>query len=86
MTGFHKGALLISQRAVSELQGRRQVAVVGPDNKVTIREVQTGERSGDMWIVNSGLKAGERVISEGTSKVIEGTLVNPKPDSAGEGQ
>ena len=83
MTGFRKGALLVPQRAVSELQGRRQVAVVGPDNKVTIREVQTGERTGDLWIISGGLKPGDLVVTEGTSKVTEGATVNPKPDSTG---
>jgi RND family efflux transporter MFP subunit len=86
LTGFRKGALLVPQRAVSELQGRRQVAVVGPDNKISIRTVQTGERSGEMWIISSGLKAGERVVTEGTSKVGEGSVVNPKPDASGEGK
>jgi RND family efflux transporter MFP subunit len=86
MTGFQKGALLVPQRVVSELQGRSQVAVVGQDNKVQIRTVVTGERSGEMWIVTSGLKPGERVISEGTSKVTEGSLVNPKPSAESPGQ
>ena len=86
LTGFRKGALMVPQRAVSELQGRHQVAVVGPDNKVSIRTVETGERSGEMWIVSSGLKAGERVVTEGTSKVGDGALVNPKPDVSGRGQ
>lgn len=81
MTAFRKDALLVPQRAVSELQGRRQVAVVGPDNKVSIREVDAAERSGDLWIITSGLKAGERVITEGTSKVGPGLTVNPKPDT-----
>jgi membrane fusion protein (multidrug efflux system) len=81
MTAFRKGALLVPQRAVSELQGRRQVAVVGPDNKVGIRTVEAAERSGEMWIIMSGLKPGERVVSEGTSKVAEGAVVNPKPDA-----
>ena len=86
MTGFHPRALLVPQRAVSELQGRRQVAVVGPDNRVAIREVQTAERSGEMWIIANGLKPGERVVSEGTSKVAAGATVNPKPDGQGERQ
>ena len=86
MTGYLKGALLVPQRAVSELQGRRQVAVVGPDSKVAIREVQTGERTGEMWIITSGLKPGDRVVSEGTSKVTDGSAVNPKPDSEGAGR
>jgi membrane fusion protein (multidrug efflux system) len=86
MTGFHPGALLVPQRAVSELQGRRQVAVVGADNRVAVREVQTAERTGEMWIIATGLKPGERVITEGTSKVAAGAMVNPKPDGQGERQ
>lgn len=86
MTAFRKGALLVPQRAVSELQGRHQVAVVGPDNKVGIRTVETAERSGEMWIIMSGLKPGERVVSEGTSKVAEGATVNPKPDAGTAGR
>ena len=86
LTGFRRGALLVPQRAVSEFQGRRQVAVVGPDNKVSIREVQTGERTGELWIISRGLKPFDRVVTEGTSRVTEGTLVNPKPDSATQGQ
>lgn len=86
MTGFHKGALLVPQRAVSELQGRRQVAVVGPDNKIAVREVQTGDRVGEMWIVTGGLKPGERVVTEGTSKVAAGVVVNPKPETTHEAQ
>lgn len=78
-TAFRKGAVLIPQKAVSELQGRHQVAVVGSDNKVSIRTVQTGERVNEMWIVNSGLSAGERVVTEGTSKVADGAPVNPGP-------
>lgn len=86
LTGVRKGALLVPQRAVSELQGRNEVAVVGADNKISIREVQTGERSGELWIVTSGLAAGERVVSEGTAKVAQGATVNPKPDSGSENQ
>ncbi len=81
MTGFTKGALLVPQRAVSELQGRNQVAVVGPGNKVSIRTVQVGDRVGEMWIIRSGIEPGDRVVSEGTMKVAEGALVNPKPDT-----
>ncbi len=73
-----KGALLVPQRAVMELQGAYQVAVVDRDNKVSIRTVKTGERAGAMWIVNEGLKPGERVIVEGTEKVRTGMQVNPK--------
>jgi membrane fusion protein, multidrug efflux system len=86
MTGFRKGALLVPQRAVSELQGRSQVALVGSDNKVTIRTVQTGERVGELWIIQSGVQAGDRVVSEGTMKVGEGAVVNPKSDTGSAGK
>jgi membrane fusion protein, multidrug efflux system len=72
------GALMVPQRAVMELQGNYQVAVVGSDNKVDIRPVKTGERVDNMWVITSGLQAGERVIVEGLQKVKEGTVVNPK--------
>jgi RND family efflux transporter MFP subunit len=72
------GALLVPQRAVTELQGSYQVAVVGEGNKVSIRPVNVGERIGSMWIVD-GVKPGEFVVVEGLSKVKDGTQVNPKP-------
>ncbi len=81
MTALRQNALLVPQRAISELQGRDQIAVVGPDNKVAVRTVQMGDRIGDMWIVNSGLKPGERVVSEGTSKVRDGEVVSPQLDT-----
>src|SRR5437867_1145867 len=71
------GALLVPQRAVIELQGSQQVAVVGSDNKVSIRPVTVGERVGRLWIVTEGLKAGESVIVEGLMKVRDGATVNP---------
>jgi membrane fusion protein (multidrug efflux system) len=70
------GALLIPQRAISELQGSYQVAVVSSDNKVSIRSVTVGDRVGKLWIVTDGLKAGERVIVEGLLKVRDGAVVN----------
>jgi RND family efflux transporter MFP subunit len=73
------GALLVPQRAVSELQGGYQVAVVDGDNKVTIRTVAVGDRVGSQWIVANGLNPGERVVAEGTQKVRTGARVNPKP-------
>ncbi len=79
-TGFQKNAVLIPQRAVTELQGKYQAAVLLPGNKVDIRDIQVGLRSGDMWIVTSGLKAGDQVISEGVAKVHDGMTVSPKPD------
>jgi membrane fusion protein (multidrug efflux system) len=74
-----KGALLVPQRAITELQGKYLVAVVGADNKVDIRPVKVGERIGSDWIVSQGLKAGEKVVAEGTQKVRPGISVNPKP-------
>jgi membrane fusion protein (multidrug efflux system) len=74
-----KGALLVPQRAVNELQGRFQVAVVGPDNKVDLRWVKVGERAGPLWVIDEGLKPGERVIVEGIQKVRAGMPVTPKP-------
>ena len=76
---LHQGALLVPQRAVSEMQGRRQVAVVTSDNKVEIRTVTTGERVGSQWIVTQGLQPGEHVIAEGLQKLEAGASVNPIP-------
>lgn len=73
-----KGAIMIPQRAVSELQGSYQVAVVGTDNKVNIRPVRTGERVDNLWVITSGLKPGDRVVVEGIQKVREGMVVSPK--------
>jgi membrane fusion protein, multidrug efflux system len=78
-TGLKEGALVVPQRAVSELQGSYQVAVVGANNKVSIRPVKVGERDGTMWIIDDGLKPGERVVAEGTQKVRPDVLVNAKP-------
>jgi len=74
-----KGALLVPQRAVNELQGRYQVAAVGPDDKVDLRWVKVGERAGPLWVIDEGLKPGERVIVEGIQKVKAGMPVTPKP-------
>ena len=82
VTSTKDQALLVPQRAVTELQGSYQVAVVGRDNKVEIRTVKVGERVGPMWIVEEGLTAGESVIAEGTQKVRTGAVVSPKPFAA----
>jgi len=79
VTDTNKGALLVPQRAVSEQQGQSQVAVVGPDNKVELRNVQVGDRSGSLWVIEQGLKPGERVVAEGLQKLRTGMVVNPKP-------
>jgi RND family efflux transporter MFP subunit len=76
------GALLVPQRAVNELQGSYQVAVVDSDNKVDIRFVKVGDRIGSLWLITDGLKPGERVVAEGVQKVRKGMLVKPKPYAA----
>jgi RND family efflux transporter MFP subunit len=76
-----KGALMVPQRAVTDLQGIYQVAVVEADNTVKMRNVKIGERFEGFWIIQEGLKPGERVVAEGTQKVREGVKVTPKPYS-----
>jgi membrane fusion protein (multidrug efflux system) len=72
-------ALVVPQRAVNELQGTYQVAVVGESNKVALATVKVGEQVGSAWIIEDGLKPGARVVVEGTQKAKAGTVVNPKP-------
>jgi membrane fusion protein (multidrug efflux system) len=79
---IQQDALLVPQRAVSELQGGYQVAVVDGENKVSIRTVTVGDRVGNQWIIADGLKRGERVVAEGIQKVRPGMQVNPKPFAA----
>jgi RND family efflux transporter MFP subunit len=78
VVGEMSKALLVPQRAVTELQGTYQVAVVSDENKVSIQTVSVGDRIGSMWIINEGLKGGERVIVEGIQKVGPGSQVNAK--------
>jgi RND family efflux transporter MFP subunit len=78
-TRVQQGALLVPQRAVSDLQGAYLVAVVGADNKIAIRPVKPGARIGSMWVIDEGLKPGERIVAEGMQKVKEGQVVNAKP-------
>jgi RND family efflux transporter MFP subunit len=79
---LQQGALLVPQRAVTELQGGYQVAIVGGDDKVSIRTVTVGDRVGADWIISEGLNPGERIVAEGIQKVRAGALVNPKPFAA----
>jgi membrane fusion protein, multidrug efflux system len=72
-------ALLVPQRAVSELQGGYQVAVVDSDNKIAIRRVTVGVQTDNRWVISDGLKPGDLVVVEGTQKVHSGLRVNPKP-------
>lgn len=83
LIGTRNNALLVPQRAVSELQGNYQVAVVGPDNKIDIRPVKVAERIGILWVVLEGLKPGERVVAEGLQKVKQGMPVHAKPFQPG---
>jgi membrane fusion protein (multidrug efflux system) len=76
------GALLVPQRAVQEVQGTYQVAVVGADNVVSMRSVTPGPRVGTQWLIEGGLNPGERVIVEGLQKVRNGLTVAPTPAPA----
>ena len=73
------GALLVPQRAVMEQQGSYQVAVVGADQKVDIRPVKVGQQVGSLWVIDDGVRAGERVIVEGLQKVRPGMVVAAAP-------
>jgi membrane fusion protein (multidrug efflux system) len=83
VTDIRRGALLVPQRAVAEMQGKYLVAVVGPENKVVIRPVQVAEQVGSDYIILQGLKPGDKVVAEGIQKVKEGTVVTPKLFEAG---
>jgi membrane fusion protein (multidrug efflux system) len=74
-----QGAILVPQRAVQELQGIYNVAVVGGDDTVELRLVKPAERIGRLWVIDSGLKAGERIVVEGLQKVRAGTKVKAEP-------
>ncbi len=77
-----RGGLLVPQRAVQELQGTFQVAVVGDENTVAFRTVSPGPRIGSLWLINDGLKPGEMVIVEGLLKVRDGMVITPTPTPA----
>jgi RND family efflux transporter MFP subunit len=79
VVGSDKGALLVPQPAVTELQGSYEVTVVGQDNHVTIRPVKAGERVGTMWVIDEGLKPGETVVVVGQQTLKPGAAVSPKP-------
>jgi membrane fusion protein, multidrug efflux system len=82
--GIKKDAMVIPQRAVADVQGKYLVAVVSPENKVAIRPVKVGARFEQLWVIEEGLKSGEKVVAEGTQKVRDGSAVNPKPFGAKE--
>jgi len=78
-TDVRKGALVVPQRALIDLQGRKQLAVVGADDKVEVRSVEVGPTSSGVVVIEKGVAVGERVIVEGTQKVQPGMVVAPKP-------
>jgi membrane fusion protein (multidrug efflux system) len=78
-TETRKGALVVPQRAVTELQGNYQVATIDDQNVVHIQTVKVGDQVGTDWLVESGLQPNERVVAEGTQKIKEGTKVEPQP-------
>ena len=80
------GALLVPQKAVSELQGAYQLAVVGSDNRVSIRSVRVGERVDQMWIIENGVKPGELVLVAGLQKVQNGSTVKIKQAISAKGE
>ncbi len=76
--GMRPGALVVPQKAVTELQGGTRVAVAGADGKAEIRAVETGPRVGDLWVIDKGLKAGENVIVSGLQYLRPGTAITAK--------
>jgi RND family efflux transporter MFP subunit len=78
-TQMRHGVFLVPQRAVTQLQTSYQVAVVDNENKAHIRPVKLGPRIGSDWIIEEGLRNGDRVIVEGTQKVRDGLVVNAQP-------
>ena len=81
---MRKGALLVPQSAVQELQGQQMVAVVGPDDQVTTRTIQTGPRIGSLWVVETGLQPADRIVLAGAQKIRPGAKIIPKEVSAEE--
>ncbi len=80
-----KGAILVPQRAVSELQGVYNVAVVKPDNTIELRMVAASDRIGTLWVIDQGLKPGDRIVVDGVQKVRAGSKVTPLPATIDEG-
>jgi membrane fusion protein (multidrug efflux system) len=79
VTDLRKGAAVVPQRAVQEIQGSYQVAVVGPDDTASFRSVKVGPKTGSDWVIDEGLQPGERIVAEGLQKIREGVRVVTKP-------
>jgi membrane fusion protein (multidrug efflux system) len=84
-TSIQRNALLVPQRAVTELQGTYQVTVLKPDSTVSIQPVTVGPRVDSLWVIEHGLKPNQLVVVEGTQKVHTGGKVAPKPHGRGSG-
>ncbi len=76
--GVRTGALLVPQRSVNDTQGSYMVAVVDPNNTIRFAPVKAGERIGSNWVIEEGVKPGERVVTDGLFKIRPGGAVNPK--------
>jgi membrane fusion protein (multidrug efflux system) len=74
-----QNALLIPQKAVTELLGKYFATVVGAGNKTDLRPIRPGARIGDMWLIEDGLKAGDRIVVDGLQKAKAGTVITPLP-------
>jgi membrane fusion protein, multidrug efflux system len=79
------GAILVPQRAVQEIQGIYSVAVLKADDTVDLRNVRAGERVGSLWVIDSGLKPGDRIVVEGMQKVRQGAKVTAEQVTIDEG-
>jgi RND family efflux transporter MFP subunit len=77
-TNTVENAIVVPQRAVTDVQGAPQVRIVGPDNRIATRPVKLGDRVGSGWIIGTGLQPGDRVVVEG-APAADGSVVNPKP-------
>jgi membrane fusion protein (multidrug efflux system) len=75
--------LVVPESAILQVQGTSSVAIVGPDNKVTLRRIEVGPSAGTLRVVTAGLEGGERIVAEGIQKVSDGALVNPQPVARG---
>ena len=79
VTELRKGAMVVPQRAVNELQGIYQVGVVSPENKVAIKAVKLGPQFGDLWVIDSGVQPGDKVVVDGLQRLRDGITVTPTP-------
>jgi membrane fusion protein (multidrug efflux system) len=79
VTSWINNALLVPQRAINDLQGKSQIAVIGPDGKVDLRLVETGPTYASMQVVKTGLQPGDQVVVEGMQKLRQGMQVKTTP-------